>query len=293
VSHPISPETVVGALHAQFGIQVAELVFLPIGDDSDSWAYRVETSGGPTYFLKVRAGAGNVKGAAVPDYLHRHGVPHVLAPVPANGETPWVHVDRFALTLYPMIQGSTGAEVGLSPEQWRELGAFLKQVHSVPLTPDLTQLVGREAFRPSRREILADLEPLITISASEDPVARELASVWRARQGIIRVLVGHADAMGRQLARLSFPRVLCHADLHTWNVLVDAGQQPWIVGWDEAIVAPKERDLMFVVGRYRSWSRQATRHRMLLPRLRRGNDRSTPARVLPCCLGGPGHRRAR
>jgi spectinomycin phosphotransferase len=42
--------------------------------------------------------------------------------------------------------------------------------------------------------------------------------------------------------------VLCHADLHTWNVLVDAEQHLWIVDWDEAILAPRERDLMFVVG---------------------------------------------
>jgi spectinomycin phosphotransferase len=41
---------------------------------------------------------------------------------------------------------------------------------------------------------------------------------------------------------------LCHADLHTWNVLVDSDQQLWIVDWDEAVVAPRERDLMFVVG---------------------------------------------
>jgi spectinomycin phosphotransferase len=31
-------------------------------------------------------------------------------------------------------------------------------------------------------------------------------------------------------------------------VLVDADGQPWIVDWDEAILAPRERDLMFVVG---------------------------------------------
>ena len=57
-----------------------------------------------------------------------------------------------------------------------------------------------------------------------------------------------ADALGRQLAHARFPLVLCHADLHTWNVLVDADQQLWIVDWDEAILAPKERDLMFVIG---------------------------------------------
>jgi Ser/Thr protein kinase RdoA (MazF antagonist) len=42
--------------------------------------------------------------------------------------------------------------------------------------------------------------------------------------------------------------VLCHADLHTWNVLVDSVGDLWIADWDEAVLAPRERDLMFVVG---------------------------------------------
>jgi hypothetical protein len=139
-------------------------------------------------------------------------------------------------------------EVGLSPAQWRQLGAAVRQLHAVPLTPQLTRMVAREAFRPTRRELLADVGALLATPARGEPVAGELAGFWRARQDVIGALVERADLLGRQLARRSFPQVLCHADLHTWNVLVDADQQLWIVDWDEAIVAPKERDLMFVVG---------------------------------------------
>ena len=40
--------------------------------------------------------------------------------------------------------------------------------------------------------------------------------------------------------------VVCHADIHTHNVLLDGDGRLYIVDWDETLLAPKERDLMFV-----------------------------------------------
>jgi Ser/Thr protein kinase RdoA (MazF antagonist) len=53
-------------------------------------------------------------------------------------------------------------------------------------------------------------------------VAFELAGFWRDRRDRIATLVHRADPLGRELAGEPFPLVLCHADLHTWNVLVGA-----------------------------------------------------------------------
>ncbi|HEX4907164.1 MAG TPA: hypothetical protein VFW32_01090, partial [Actinomycetes bacterium] len=97
----LAEEAIAGALEAGFGVRVAGLVFLPVGNDAASWAYRVEVAGGPSWFLKVRAGAGAMPGAAVPAYLHRHGVPLVLPPLPTGRGAPFVAVDRFALAVYP------------------------------------------------------------------------------------------------------------------------------------------------------------------------------------------------
>ena len=57
-----------------------------------------------------------------------------------------------------------------------------------------------------------------------------------------------SQELGQRLARATPTFVLCHADIHTANVLLDSEQQVRIVDWDETILAPRERDLMFVVG---------------------------------------------
>lgn len=41
--------------------------------------------------------------------------------------------------------------------------------------------------------------------------------------------------------------MLCHGDAHTANLLVDNDDQVWLLDWDEAVLAPRERDLMFVL----------------------------------------------
>jgi spectinomycin phosphotransferase len=244
----LAPDAIAAALHAGFGLRVAHLAFLPVGNDAASWAFRVGASDGQAWFLKVRAGDGRWPGSAVPWHLNRVGVPHVLAPLEATAGAPYVEVDGFALALFPMLDARPAVEVGLSPEQWRTLGDVVRQVHAVPPTPELTRVVARETFRPAGRDVAAGLEALLATAAPGDGVARELAAFWRPRREVVRALVDRADAMGRQLRRSAAPEVLCHGDLHTWNLLVDAGRRLWLVDWDEAVLAPKERDLMFVVG---------------------------------------------
>jgi len=244
----LAGDLIVGALQTGFGIRVAGLAFLPVGNDADSWAYQVDTGDGPPRFLKVRTGAGAMPGASVAAYLQRQGTPRVLAPLPTRAGEPYLAVDRFALALYPMLDARAGAEARLSPAQWRELGAAVAEVHATPPAPALLRLVGRESFRPSRRELLPELEAAVAAAGPADPVAGRMAASWQARRDVIEALAERADRLGRELAGSPAPRVLCHADLHAWNVLVDSAGDLWIADWDEAVLAPRERDLMFVVG---------------------------------------------
>jgi spectinomycin phosphotransferase len=47
---------------------------------------------------------------------------------------------------------------------------------------------------------------------------------------------------------MTLPVVACHGDIHAGNVLVDGDRSLAIVDWDDPVLAPKERDLMFIGG---------------------------------------------
>ena len=241
--------TLIHTLRAEYGLEVAALDLLPLGNDSDSAVYRVETFDDASYLLKLRtASAFSAASLAVPRYLAQLGIPHVVAPLPTLAGNLWAPAGDFVLSLHPFVEGRPGADGGLSPAQWRAIGEIVQQVHTVDLLPDITSLVPRETFTPSRRAVIDELAAAIAHGSFDNRSQRELAALWREHEADIQVLLRRAGELGRELREGRLPHVLCHADLHTWNVLAGAGEELWIVDWDETALAPKERDLMFVAG---------------------------------------------
>ena len=245
----LTEATLIGVVEAEYGIPVRSLTFLPLGADSASSAYIVQAMDGTITFLKLRAFHGfRSSSLLVPLYLHEQGVPHLLPPLPTIAHASWVMVNDFALSLFPFVEARMGAEAGLSERQWAELGAAVKQIHSIQLPSDLIPAVPREAFIPSRREVIEQLQDAIESNAISDAVQDELAGFWKSRREDIHILVERANALGSFLREASPSLVLCHADLHTWNILLDSSEHFWLVDWDETTLALKERDLMFVIG---------------------------------------------
>ncbi len=246
---PLDDGAIVRALENAFDARADELTFLQLGNDAESWSFRVDHADGATSFLKVRAGVGDPPGMTVPAVLHDGGLRNVIAPVRARGGRSFVSVEGFALGLFPWVDALPGAQAGMTDDLWRRMGEAVRAIHETDLTPDLTRLARREAFVPTRRELIPTLAALVEDAVRQDPIARAFASAWRARRDVIDDLVASVDEMGRELARTSdaSTHVLCHGDLHTFNVLVEPGGELWIVDWDETTVAPRERDLMFVI----------------------------------------------
>jgi spectinomycin phosphotransferase len=242
-------EALCTAVKAAYGLEAAGLAFLPIGADSAAWVYRLEAGTGEAYLLKLRQGRVNEAGLWAPRHLRDQGVARVVAPLAGRDGRLWYAVEGFALMLYPFLNARTGTSQGLTDRQWRAFGKTLRQVHQVEgaLPPELRAVLPRETFVPQWRETLEAVAGRVAEDAGANPLTLALAAVWAEHRSEIEAVTARAEALG-QAAREEAPGcVLCHADAHTWNVLVDEDEQIWLVDWDEAVLAPRERDLMFVI----------------------------------------------
>ncbi len=244
----IGDETIVTCLRDHFGLRIIHVAFLPIGADVNSAAFRVTARDGAPYFLKLRRENFREIAVALPTFLRRHGIRRVMAPLATPTNQLWVHACGFSWILYPYFDGSNGFETTLSRAQWFALGESLKAVHTTILPPELAERVRREDFAPRLRRAVKAFDQQIHQGVFDDPIAARFAAFWNTRRDEITCIVDRADQLARALQSRAVDLVPCHSDLHGGNVLVGANDELAIVDWEEPILAPKERDLMFIGG---------------------------------------------
>ena len=248
----IPDEKLRDCLRDSFGLHATEIVFLPIGNDVDTAVYRVVADAGAPYFLKLRSwrrsGHFDATTVEIPHFLHEQGIAHVIAPIPTSSGHLWARLDDFAAILFPFVAGHNGFAVPLSERQWIELGVALRGLHTAVVPPSLRAAIPHEQYASHWRDRVRMFQARAEEADFPDTIAAEMAAFLRAKRDDISRLVTRAEALGDALRSRPPEPVLCHADLHAANVLIDASGTLYIVDWDTVIFAPKERDLMFIGG---------------------------------------------
>lgn len=240
----IKDEKIITCLKQSYGLTVTGLEFLPLGYDANAGVYRVEANG-QEYFLKVKHDTVYELSITLPRYLKEHGIEQVITPLPTITDGLWGTVGDFNLILYPFIRAGAA---DLSESQWIEFGALLKRVHTVPLSPALAEQLPKETFIPHPKWFVEakQLQEMVDTGGHDNPIEKRLVAFWKSQQDEINTILGRTERLGQLLQNKSLPFALCHADIHTGNLLIDAQGNLFIVDWDQPILAPIERDLMFV-----------------------------------------------
>lgn len=240
-------EKISASLQDHYGVSVTQIVFLPLGADINTAVYRAVATDERVYFVKVRRGFFDETSVTLPKFLSDQGIAEIIAPLATQTGQLWAAFDEYTVILYPFVAGNNGYAVALSDRHWRIFGAALKQIHTAPVPPALQQHIQCESYsaqaRTSVKKFLSALDGPFT-----DPVSIQLAALLQAKRTELLALVERTERLAQVLQAHSSPLIVCHSDIHAGNILIDNNDNFYIVDWDNPILAPKERDLMYVGG---------------------------------------------
>ncbi len=240
-------ERLTALLGEAYGLDVSQLDFLPLGADANTAVYRAITRDAPVYFVKLRRGVFDKMSVRLPCYLSEQGVPHLIPVVGMKMGELWVRLEPFTVVVSPFVTGRNGYEAPLTEQQWLEFGAALKRLHTLSVPPDLSARLRRETYDAGARKQVRAFLSQLGGSNFTDPLAARLVAFMKEKQAQVADLVNRAERSAETLKVRAPEFVVCHSDLHAGNVLVtDNGF--YLVDWDNPVLAPKERDLMYVGG---------------------------------------------
>lgn len=242
----LADEEIVRCLRDAYGLDVKSISFLPIGADFNTAVYRVTVSNQTDYFLKLRRGEFIDASVSVPKYLADEGIKQVIPPLATKTRQLWTSLASFKAILYPYVEGRNGVEAKLSEDQWIQFGEAIKKLHNTDIPNALISGTPREVFSSKWRETVKEFLIRIDNEVFEEPVAVKMALFLKSKSSEILKLVERAEKLAITLQKQPLEYILCHADIHGWNLIVDKEGALYIVDWDTLIFAPKERDLMFI-----------------------------------------------
>jgi len=243
----IAEEQLRACLQEEYGLSPVTLEFLPRGLDYNAGVYRVVSEQGTPYLLKAKAGSLYEPICLVPRYLKDQGITSVVAPLYTKSHALWTGVGGWTVIVYPFIDGDTSL-TGMTNEQWKELGSIFKRIHQTALPPAGFESLRKESFDPTTyaRWIHTFEAEHLHSQHSESDAERALHSDWVAHQSTIHAGVTAMEKLAEVLKARPLPYGICHADLHPANLIRDHAGHVFVIDWDDVMLAPKERDFIFV-----------------------------------------------
>jgi len=133
--------------------------------------------------------------------------------------------------------------------QWKEVGSIFRRIHQVGLPAS----GGSSSLRKERFDLTEYTQWIRTFEAqhlqehnSASASQRALRSSWKMHQPTIHTAVTTLEKLAEMLRSRTLPFVICHADLHARNLIRDPSGHVLVIDWDEVMLAPKERDFIFL-----------------------------------------------
>lgn len=246
---------------AHWGLRDPRLEYLPVGFGSHHW--HTESSDGSRAFVTVDDLAAGFQGGedvdssfAALERAYRTaaflrdagGLEFVLAPLDDAEGAPTRRIgERYAVCVAPFVDG-TSSSFGAyeSTDERRRMGEILGRLHvageAVP-----AGLPRRDDLSIPSRSALSEALANLALPWETGPFAEATRALLAAHADELQRSLRSHDARAGRLRQRSDSWVVTHGEPHRGNVIVDAVGGRLLIDWDTTLVAPRERDLWWVL----------------------------------------------
>ncbi|KTD35707.1 spectinomycin phosphotransferase [Legionella nautarum] len=241
----IQDQHIIELLKVHYGIDIHTVKLFQGGADMNAFGYKADAES-HSYFVKLKYGDYDEINLAIIRLLHDSGIKEIIFPIPTVEEKLFQQLEQFKIIVYPFIHAANGFTQNLTEKQWKQLGSVLRKIHETSVPHSIQQQLRKETYSTQWREIVKSFFSKIELNNSDDKITTDFKTFFKQNIDSIHQLVGSSEELSKKIQPDFEQYVLCHSDIHAGNVLLVNEESIYIIDWDEPMLAPKERDLMFI-----------------------------------------------
>ncbi|MBN9393274.1 MAG: aminoglycoside phosphotransferase family protein [Chloroflexi bacterium] len=247
----IDDSAIITVLEKEYGLKIDNFEFLPVG--AAGWSYRAETAPQGRWFVKLRQGKVYPPAVEIPVVLRQSLKTELLLPaLPTRQGDLWAETANFYLAVYPYLTGHNAMDLPLNDTNWQKIGRFFAGLHSAGKIPILSDFLKVEKFNSDCQQIAPEVLNE-ALHKNHEGVALILEKFIREKAAEITRIIARTRQLGQILREKQPEMVLCHGDPNTSNIFVTETGELYVLDWDEVMLAPPERDLMFFANEKNFW----------------------------------------
>lgn len=243
----IQDNEIIKLLKSNYNIEIESIQLLQLGADMNASVYKA-TAKYQSYFVKIKYDIQEETDIDILRLLHDSGLKEIIFPVITSEGKLFRQLEHFKIVVYPFIDGKNGFEQALTKKQWFELGKVFKTIHTLTIPESIKIKLRKETFSTRWRESVKSLYPYINVKSFDNRITGDFKEFFKLKLSLINQLINLAETTSKNIQPDLNQYALCHSDIHAGNILIASDESFYIVDWDSPILAPKERDLMFIGG---------------------------------------------
>jgi spectinomycin phosphotransferase len=175
------------------------------------------------------------------------GLSNIINPIKTINGRLYHKISFLYVILFPYINGQSGWDISFTKDQFNEFGQFMHRLHSVKLPNEHIHLLPAETYSQKCGKMVKKYLKDMKNKMYDNSVIIDFFYILKNNENTIIRMIGFLENMIQRNIGKNKGLCLCHGDIHAGNIFIEENKF-YVVDWDTIIMAPKEKDLMFIGG---------------------------------------------